>query len=532
MTRRSLHIVRLGILLATMGGAVTVGQGRTSTPAPARGSTVWTATPADAARLARVEAGLPAVTLSSGAAIALDIAGWMQAFRVPGISVAVFDDFRVVWAKAYGVKEAGKPEPATLDTLFQAGSISKPVTALAVLHHVEHGRFTLDEDINAKLRSWKVPENELTRTEKVTLRRLLSHSAGLTVHGFAGYATTEPVPTIIQVLDGAKPANTAAVRVDLVPGTKFRYSGGGTTIVQLALVDQLDRPFPQIMDETVIGPLGLRDSTYRQPLPRERAAQTASGHLRDGSVVKGRWHIYPEMAAAGLWTTPWDLAQVAIEVAQSKAGRSNKILSETMVRLMLTRQAGEAGLGFFLDASGKTDRFGHGGADEGFQAFLEAYAATGRGAAIMMNSDNGFSAIQLVNSIAREYAWPGHSSPPADVTGILSVVSRLRGLDAALAEHAQLRKVRPASDFTPSQLNSLGYSLLTEKRVDDAIRVFRLNVELYPGDSNVYDSLGEAYMAGSRKELAIASYRKSLQLDPGNENAVAMLKKMGVEGRP
>jgi CubicO group peptidase (beta-lactamase class C family) len=531
MTRRSRHIILLGALIASTGGAVTAGQGSASSPA--RGSTAWTATPTDAARIARVEAGLPAVPLSSGAPIALDIAGWMQAYRVPGISVAVFDDFRVVWAKAYGVKEAGKPEPATLDTLFQAGSISKPVTALAVLHHVEHGRFTLDEDINAKLRSWKVPENELTRTEKVTLRRLLSHSAGLTVHGFPGYATTEPIPTIVQVLDGAKPANTAAVRVDLVPGTKFRYSGGGMTIVQLALVDQLGRPFPQVMDETVIGPLGLRDSTYRQPLPRERAAQAASGHLRDGSVVEGRWHIYSEMAAAGLWTTPWDLAHVAIEVAQSKAGRSNKILSDTMVRLMLTPQAGEAGLGFFLDESGRTDRFGHGGADEGFQAFLEAYAATGRGAAIMMNSDNGFSAIQpLVDSIAREYAWPGHTARPADVTGILSIVTRLRGLDAALAEHAQLRKVRPASDFKPSQLNSLGYSLLTENRVDDAIRVFRLNVELYPGDSNAYDSLGEAYMAGSRNELAIVSYKKSLQLDPNNENAVTMLKKMGAEGRP
>jgi Flp pilus assembly protein TadD len=118
------------------------------------------------------------------------------------------------------------------------------------------------------------------------------------------------------------------------------------------------------------------------------------------------------------------------------------------------------------------------------------------------------------------------------VTGILSIVSRIRGLDAALAEHAKLRSVRPASDFKPSQLNSLGYSLLTENRVDDAIRVFRLNVELYPGDSNAYDSLGEAYMAGGRNELAIVSYKKSLQLDPNNENAVAMLKKMGAEGRP
>jgi CubicO group peptidase (beta-lactamase class C family) len=197
---------------------------------------------------------------------------------------------------------------------------------------VEHGRYSLDEDINAKLRSWKVPENEFTRTEKVTLRRLLSHSAGLTVHGFPGHATTEPVPTLVQVLDGAKPANTAAVRVDLVPGTKFRYSGGGTTIVQLALVDQLGKAFPHIMDETVIAALGLRDGTYQQPLPRERDAQTATGHRRDGSVVEGRWHIYPEGRGRAV-DDPWDLAEMAIEVAQSKTGRSNRILSQKMVRL-------------------------------------------------------------------------------------------------------------------------------------------------------------------------------------------------------
>lgn len=516
------------VLLVSAAGSAHAPQDRAALPE--NGATVWLATPGDAERITRVEASLPTVPISTGDPIALDIEGWMRAYRVPGISVAVFDGFRVVWAKAYGVKETGKPEPVTLDTLFQAGSISKPVAAMAAMHYVERGRFSLDEDINAKLTSWKVPENEFTRTEKVTLRRLLSHSAGLTVHGFPGYAVTAPVPTIVQVLDGATPANTAPVRVDMVPGTKFRYSGGGTTVVQLALVDQLGKPFPQIMDDTVLAPLGLKNSTYQQPLPAVRAAQAAAGHRRNGKLVDGRWHVYPEMAAAGLWTTPWDLAQVAIEVARAKAGQSKRVISQDTARLMLTPQAGEVGLGFFLDASGKTDRFGHGGADEGFQAVLTAFAATGRGVAIMMNSDNGTPAVQpLLDSIAREYEWPGRTPWVPGVVDTVWLVTQTKGLDAGLAEYRRMRTARPAADFRPAQLNTLGYQLLSDGRVEDAVAVFQLNVDLYPQDANAYDSLAEAHMTAGRTAQAIAHYKKSLELDPKNENAVIILKKLGVE---
>ena len=249
-----------------------------------------------------------------------------------------------------------------------------------------------------------------------------------------------------------------------------------------------------------------------------------------GQMVDGRWHIYPEMAAAGLWTTPWDLAQVAIEVARSKAGQSNRVLSQDTVRLMLTPQADEVGLGFFVDASGKTDRFGHGGADEGFQAVLTAFAATGRGVAIMMNSDNGTPAVQpLLDSIARDYQWPGHTPWVPGVVDTVWLVSQTKGLDAGLAEYRRMRSARPATDFRPAQLNTLGYQLLSDGRVEDAVAMFQLNVELYPQDANAYDSLAEAHMTAGRNAQAIANYKKSLELDPKNENAVIILKKLGVE---
>jgi CubicO group peptidase (beta-lactamase class C family) len=180
------------------------------------------------ARIARVESGLlPPIVVAGRPVPPMTLSARMAGLKVPGVSIAVINDGAVEWAKGYGVVEAGTTNPVTSRTLFQAASISKPVAALAALRLVEQGKLALDEDVNAKLTSWKVPENEFTKTEKVTLRRLLSHTAGLTVHGFSGYPAGTPVPTLVQVLDGAKPANSAAVRVDVVPGTIMRYSGGG-----------------------------------------------------------------------------------------------------------------------------------------------------------------------------------------------------------------------------------------------------------------------------------------------------------------
>jgi len=518
------------VALAALAIAVFAPSVRGAGPASA---TVWVASPAEGARLARVEASLPGLE-TGGQMRKMDLAAWMALHDAPGLSVAVFDDFRVVWAKSYGVKAAGERDPVTLDTLFQAGSISKPVSAIAALQQVQRGTLSLDADINTVLRSWKLPDNELTAKEKVTLRRLLSHRAGLTVHGFPGYAVNDPVPTLVQVLDGVPPANTAPVRVDLLPGTKFRYSGGGTTIVQLALQDVLGRPFPAIMNDAVINRLGLRNSTFEQPLPPARAAQAATGHRSTGSGVDGRWHVYPEMAAAGLWTTPSDLAAIAVEIAREKRGESARLLEKRTVAEMLTPASRDEtddqtpGLGFFVDRTAKTDRFGHNGADEGFQAILVAFAATGRGAAVMVNSDNGIATAQpLLDAIAREYKWPGYEPWQPDVRTTLTAARKSGGADAMVAEYRRLRGARPASDFSPPQLNSLGYDLLRAGDRDGAIRVLALNVEMFPSDANAYDSLAEAYMAAGKNDFAITNYRRSLELDPKNQNAVAMLKKLG-----
>ncbi|MRW92317.1 serine hydrolase [Duganella sp. FT80W] len=331
----------------------------------------------------------------------------MKMRQIPGLSLAIIDNGKIVRAQGYGVTEKGGKTPVSADTLFQAGSVSKPVAALGALHLVEQGKLALDDDVNARLVTWKVPDNALTAENKVTLRRLLSHSAGLTVHGFPGYAIGAPVPTVVQVLNGEPPANTPPVRVDIAPGSKMRYSGGGFTVMQQLVADVSGQTFPDYMRDAVLKPLGMNDSSYQQPPTAERARLNASGHLADRSVVAGRWHVYPEMAAAGLWTTASDLARFAIGLQQALAGSANPVISADMTRQMLTPQKDSAGLGIFLEGSGDAQRFSHGGRDEGFDTLLTAFSRTGQGVVIMINTnDNSRMMGRLATAVGRAYHWP------------------------------------------------------------------------------------------------------------------------------
>jgi len=364
--------------------------------------------PALAARISRIESGLlPAVIIKGQPPKPMTVADRMAHYKVPGVSVAFFDHGQIIWTKSYGYADVAAKKPVTSNTLFQAASISKPVAALAALRLVQDGKLSLDEDVNVKLRTWKVPENNFTIKEKVTVRRILSHSAGLTVHGFAGYASDESVPTVVQVLNGEKPANSDPIRVDVVPGTLWRYSGGGFVILQTLMSDVTGKPFPQIMRELVLGPAGMTHSTYEQPLPKNRAQEAATPYRGNGDPVKGGWHTYPEMAPAGLWTTPSDLARMAMEVQGEYAGKSAKILSQDMARQMLTHQFGTTGLGFGLESPGEKLHFGHGGANEGFRCDIETYTDSGQGFAAMTNSDSGSELTEeIFRSVAKEYGWP------------------------------------------------------------------------------------------------------------------------------
>jgi CubicO group peptidase (beta-lactamase class C family) len=339
--------------------------------------------------------------------------------HLAGLSLAIVQDGKIISARAYGVTDSGSNRPVTTNTLFQAGSISKSVAALGALHLVEHGKLALDADVNSTLKTWKLPSSEFTTTKPVTLRGLLSHSAGLTVHGFPGYDADSSMPTLVQVLDGARPANTPAIRNEAAPGARWNYSGGGYTIMQQMMIDVTGQSFPSYMKQAVLEPVGMTHSSYEQPLPPALAATTAAGHYQDGRLVHGRWHIYPEMAAAGLWTTPSDLVRFAIEVQQAYNGKSSKVITPAMAKQMLTDQKDNDGLGVFLQGSGHTLVFSHNGRDEGFDALLNATAETGQAVAIMINANDDSRLVgRIAEFIARKYHWPSASAyvPPAAVT--------------------------------------------------------------------------------------------------------------------
>ena len=361
-----------------------------------------------AAHIAHIESGLlPAVVIKGTPPKPMTLTERMAFYKVPGVSMAFFEHGQIVWARGFGLADSASKKPVTADTLFQAASISKPVAALAALRLVQDGKLSLDEDVNVKLKTWKVPENAFTEKEKVTVRRILSHSAGLTVHGFPGYAADETIPSVVQILNGEKPANTEAIRVDVVPGTMWRYSGGGYVILQTLMSDVTGEPFPKIMHDLVLQPAGMTHSTYEQPLPKSRAGEVATPYRSNGEAVKGGPHTYPEMAPAGLWTTPSDLAKMAIEVQKEYAGQSSKILNQSTARQMLTRQTGTWGLGFGLNHPDHALLFGHGGANEGYRCDVEAYADSGQGFAIMTNSDSGGDLYaEVLRAVAKEYGWP------------------------------------------------------------------------------------------------------------------------------
>ncbi len=298
-------------------------------------------------------------------------------------------------------------QPATVKTLFQAGSISKSLSAIGALRLVEQGKLSLDEDANRQLASWHIPPNEQTRSKEVSLRRLLNHSAGTTVHGYQGYSEGQVLPTLVQVLDGVAPANSEPVRVDVVPGSTWRYSGGGYSIVQLMMSEASRQPFDRYMKTAVLERLGMAQNTFTAPLPLSWHPLTATAYDSAGRALAGRWHTYPESAAAGLWTTPSDLARVVLAVQQAEAGKSDNILSRRLASVMLTRGLGEYGLGFFVENLGDRTSFGHSGGTEGFRAQLYGYTHSGQGVVVMTNSDNGADLIsEILCSIAAEYRWP------------------------------------------------------------------------------------------------------------------------------
>src|SRR5262245_29047448 len=328
----------------------------------------------------------------------------MNRAEVPGLAIALVNDGKLQWSRGYGVLRAREETPVTEHTRFQAGSISQAVTALAALRLVDQKMLALDEPLNSRLKSWKIPDSDFAKQKAPTLRHALSHTAGFNVPALP--FPTDSFPTLLDILEGK--AETAAVSVEEAPGSKRIESVGGCCVVQQLLMDVTGKPFPELMGELVFAPAGMKESTFEQPLPKEWEAGAAVGHFVDQEPLPWRWHnCTPALAATGLWSTPADLARLIVALAEAHQGKPKALIAAPQTKALLTRQIDDAGLGFTVTGKDRALALIQKGSNPGYTSYFVAYPATGQGAVIMTNSDTAERVInELLDNLKMEYGWP------------------------------------------------------------------------------------------------------------------------------
>lgn len=321
--------------------------------------------------------------------------------NVPSVSLVIIDHGKPALVCAFG-------RSTSPDTLYQAASLSKLVTAVMALRLVQQGHLDLDTDITNTLRSWHLPESDLTKGRPVTLRGLLSMTGGIGLPGFTGYEPGDPLPSLNQILDGAPPAHSPPVRVTYVPGSRYAYSGGGYQIIQAVIQDSTGEAFSAAAESLVLKAGGMKHSVFAQPLPYDLLKTAAMGHHGDGDPLPGGSRLIPELAAGGMWSTPSDLAHLLLDLAASYRGEGGHLLAPATARALFTRQnGGPDGLGAAIGGSGHTLVLMKRGQNVGFESYLLIFPETGQGMVVMTDSDNGTTLAEaLIRRAGTVYRWP------------------------------------------------------------------------------------------------------------------------------
>jgi CubicO group peptidase (beta-lactamase class C family) len=509
----------------------------------------------------------------------------MAFYKVKGLSIAVVHNYKIVWAKGYGWADEKEWRQVTTETLFEPGSISKSLNAVGVMKLVQDKKLDLNTDINTYLKSWKFPYDSISHNKKITIAHLLSHTGGLTVHGFGGYDRKAKIPTITEILDGKEPSNSPPVRSFMEPGKKFQYSGGGTTISQLIINDITNIPYDQFMYENVLKPIGMQNSFYTQPPPEDKLKLCATGYYQSGIEVNNKFHVYPEQAAAGLWMTPTDLCNYIIETQLAYEGKSSKVLNQEMTRLRLTPYLNpSSAFGAFieerrLDPKQKesTLYFQHSAGNEGFcGTSYGSLDGQGNGVAIFTNITNTPLLFELLNSVARVYKWkdfPGMPATRKEVKPDEKIAEKYLGVYQVLpntfthllkkdggyylyadnnyykmyftSDTTYFNKELPNEKYflfdkdrnvkgyvrfmdgkwqaphmrlsNPDTLkgseeffNSVGWSLIENKKYDEALRFLKRASELYPRSLLVKGNEAHAHLLNGNYDKAIAIYKAHL----------------------
>ena len=408
-------------------------------------------------QIARVE-----TTLSGGMVIdgkLYTLAERMKHYNVAGLSVAVIDNYQIVWAKGYGYADKKENRKVTANTMFEPGSISKSLNAVGILQLVQQGKLDLYQDINQYLVNWKFPYDTVSHGKKITTAQLLSHTAGLNVHGFPGYQRDSAIAGVTDILDGRAPSNTEAVRSFTEPGKEVRYSGGGILITQQILTDLTKQRYEQYMYEQVLRALGMTNSSYHQPPAVSERKNLATGYKSNGDEVPGKYFVYPEKAAAGLWTTPTDIGKYIIEMQQAYLGKSSKVITQEMVKLHTTPVKNDIAMGTFIQNRNGEIYFDHTASNEGFSGLFIGGLTNGKGAAIFVNSDDATAAFELVNSIALVYNWAGFKKPEKITTVPVNdtITSKYIGEYIIDGYYSEIKKEKDGLYFWTDGINSKMY---------------------------------------------------------------------------
>ncbi len=347
-----------------------------------------------------LEQGLDIDPPGGVAARNIDLAAAMRTLRVPSVDVALIEHGRLAWSHTFGT--------APGNAIYQAASLSKLVTAVAALRLVDRGVLALDRNVNDDLTGWRVPENDFTRGHPVTLRQLLSMTAGIGVPGYRGYEGGQKLPTLRQILDGAPPANSPPVRVEAIPGSRYAYSGGGYEIVQALIEATTKMNFQDALESLLLRPADMPNSYFLQPLPAELTPRAATGHAGNGDELPGGWRIVPALAAGGLWSSSVDLAHVLIALERAYRGDPGALLDRASARAMMTQQnGGPYGLGAAIAGNGESRVLMKRGQNIGYQSYVLLFPETGQGIVVLTGSNNGTTlATALIHRAAAAYNWP------------------------------------------------------------------------------------------------------------------------------
>lgn len=350
--------------------------------------------------------GATAFANYSSANISSTLLPVMKAYHVPVVGYAIIKNNRIVSVDTLSI------DPnivVSSSSLFQAASISKSVSAYGALKLVSQDKLNLDESVNSRLVTWKIPVNQYNQSTPVILRQLLDMTSGLSISGFPGHAQGKPLPTLLQILDGIPPANTSSIHVFYQPGTQYFYSGGAFEVLEQLMEDVTHQSFNVWMNNEVLKPLKMKQSIFQYPLTKARSQEAVPGFLSDGTMIKGGWNNYAIAAAGGLWSTPSDLAKFAIDI--TKAYRSNQgLISKEIAKQMLTRQKNtDYGLGVVIDGKGKSLNFRKAGHNLGYHNEIIMFPNSGDGMVVMTDSENGEYIINyLIPFVAKKYHWPAY----------------------------------------------------------------------------------------------------------------------------